>query len=79
MTEERNNSTENTPAAETFNEAATPATETIVPAKSQINPLLLALNLVMLAGLIILYILHFTGSGKSGSSISGAIEKSSRQ
>jgi len=76
MTEERNNSTENTPAAETFNEAATPATETIVPAKSQINPLLLALNLVMLAGLIILYILHFTGSGKSGSSISGAIEKS---
>jgi len=78
MTEEINNSTENT--SNTGHTAVTPEQSvkpeaTITPAGNKINPLLLSLNLVMLAGLIILYFLYFTGSGSKSNSISGAIEK----
>jgi len=78
MTEEINNSNQNTP--NTGHTAVTPEQSvkpeaTITPAGNKINPLLLSLNLVMLAGLIILYFLYFTGSGSKSNSISGAIEK----
>ena len=78
MTEELNNSTENTSVSENVtsnNDFKTSTTETVSPSSNKMNPLLLALNLVILAGLIILYILHFTGSGSKGNSISGAMGK----
>lgn len=80
MTEEFEN-TENTPIPEqpmAKEEIFVAASDLVSPAKQKINPLLLSLNLVILAGLIILYILHFTGSGKNGSSISGAVAKASK-
>lgn len=77
MTEELNNNTENIstpePAATSY-ETTVPSTEPVEPTGNKINPLLLALNIVMLVGIIILFILHFTGSG-SKSSASGAFEK----
>jgi len=81
MTEEINNSTENTSNSENtavMQEQSIKTDAPIAPAGNKINPLLLALNLVMLAGLIILYILHFTGSGKTGNAMSGAVEKASK-
>ncbi len=81
MTEETNNTTESVATPE--NTATTPkSVQTIeVPATvvaNKTNPLLLALNIVMLIGLVVLYILHFTSSGKSGNSIGGAIAKASK-
>ena len=79
MTEEFNNSNEKTPANEqtsTANVFTTPSSD--LQAKNKINPVLLALNLVTLVGIIILFILHFTGSGSKSSSISGAIGKASK-
>ena len=81
MTEETNNTAEN--IASTENKAI--KTEYIQPNEApaaapanKTNPLLLALNIVMFVGLVVLYILHFTGSGKSGNSIGGAIAKASK-
>lgn len=79
MTEEFSNSKEKAPANEqtaTSNVITTPAND--LPVKNKINPILLALNLVTLVGIIILFILHFTGSGTKSSSISGAIGKASK-
>ncbi len=81
MTDELNNNTGNTPIdekVETKEDTFIQETTTVTPVVQKINPILLALNLVMLAGLIILYVLHFTGSGKKGTSISGAVEKASK-
>ena len=81
MTEELNNNSENisTPKPEaTYIEPTTPRVDDAPPAKNKINPLLLGLNLVMLVGIIILYILHFTGSGSKGSSITGALDKANK-
>ncbi len=81
MTEELNNSAENTPVPEIVETHKTPASTdnaTSIPGQTKINPLLLTLNLVMLLGLIVLYILYFTGTGNHGRSISGAVEKSNK-
>jgi len=81
MTEELNNNTENnsTPErVETSTETNAPLVETASVAKNKINPILLALNLVMLAGIIILFILHFSGSGSKSSALSGAIAKANK-
>jgi outer membrane protein len=81
MTEELNNSTENT---STPNPVAIPAqspapvADAPLPANAKINPLLLGLNLVMLAGLIILYILHFKGAGGNSDSATGAVAKANK-
>jgi hypothetical protein len=78
MTEELNNNTENTstpePVATSIEPIAT-ATDPVVTTSSKINPLLLALNLVMLVGIIILFVLHFTGSGSTNNTTSGALAK----
>jgi len=81
MTEELNNNKEITPTTEPkepVTDKVATATETEKPANARINPVLLALNLVMLAGLIVLYVLHFTGSGKGSNPISGAIDKANK-
>lgn len=81
MTEELNNTIENisTPNPVTISaEPTTQVADTALPVKTKINPLLLALNIVMLVGLIILYILHFTGSGRNSNSITGAVEKANK-
>lgn len=81
MTEEFNQTEENTlkpETAKTIIDPITPEAEATVQVKNKINPLLLALNLIMLLGLIVLYILHFKGSGSSGGKISGAIEKANK-
>lgn len=81
MTEELNNNTESTSTPEPVaisTQASEPMPETPAPSKSSLNPLLLALNLVMLAGIIILFILHFTGSGNKSDSASGALDKASK-
>jgi outer membrane protein len=78
MTEELNNNTENTSTpehVETFYEKTTPPAGQIAPGTNKINPILLSLNLVTLAGMIILFILYFTGSGSKGNSSSGAVAK----
>jgi outer membrane protein len=78
MTEELNNSTENIAIPEPAEISTQPTATTpepSAPVKNNINPILLALNLVMLAGIIILFILHFTGSGSKSDSGSGAIDK----
>jgi outer membrane protein len=46
-------------------------------ARPAINPLLLALNLLMLVGLIVLFIFHFSGKN-SGNSMAGAVQKASK-
>ncbi|MFZ4546551.1 MAG: OmpH family outer membrane protein [Bacteroidales bacterium] len=81
MTEETNNTTESVATPE--NTATTPKSVQTIEAPATVvanktNPLLLALNIVMLIGLVVLYILHFTGSGKSGNSIGGAIAKANK-
>jgi outer membrane protein len=81
MTEDLNNSNENTSATgqQVKSNEKTPMTNDFaVSAKSKINPILLALNLVMLVGIIILFILYFTGSGSKSNSISGAIDKANK-
>ncbi len=78
MTEELNNNTENTSTpeqVETSNKQTTPPTDMVEQPASKINPLMLTLNLVTLAGVIILFVLYFTGSGNKNSSSSGAIAK----
>lgn len=78
MTEELNTKAENTesnanqltPIEKHKNDEATGKSS------SKINPALLALNVLMLIGLIILYVLHFTG-GKTSNTMSGALEKAS--
>ncbi len=80
MAEELNNNTENASTPEpvtTQNEKIAPATEQAVPAGNKINPILLALNIVMLVGIIILFILHFTGSASKGNA-SGAFAKANK-
>lgn len=79
MTEEIHTPDETTNIPEqTFTRDEKSVPEPIATATQKINPLLLALNLVILAGLIILYILHFTGSGNKGNTISGAVAKASK-
>jgi len=81
MTEELNNSTENTSTPEpvaTPTGNIAPATDLVAPAGNKINPLLLALNLVALVGVIILFVLYFTGSGNTNNSTSGAIDKANK-
>lgn len=80
MTEELNNTTENTSTEQvaSANENILTATENNVPAAAKINPLLLALNLVMLVGLIILYILYFTSSGSNNNSSGAALAKANK-
>jgi outer membrane protein len=81
MTEELNNSTENNSTPDPVAISAgptTPGTDVSIPARAKINPLLLALNLLILIGLIILYILHFTGTGSKGTAITGAVEKANK-
>jgi len=78
MTEELNNNTENKSTPEpvaTSNEKATPPTELVAPAANKINPILLTLNLVTLAGIIILFILYFTNAGNKNGTSSGAVAK----
>jgi outer membrane protein len=80
MTEELNNM-ENTPApiqTAAPSDAILPKVEPVPPAHARINPLLLAMNLVMLVGLVILYILHFTGAGSKNDAIGGAVAKANR-
>jgi outer membrane protein len=80
MAEELNNNAENTSTPEavtTQTEKINATSEQIVPSGNKINPLLLALNIVMLVGIIILFILHFTGSGEKGSA-SGAFTKANK-
>ena len=77
MTEELNN-TENTSTPEKVeisNNQTTPPADLIEQPVSKINPLMLTLNLVTLAGVIILFVLYFTGFGNKNSSSSGAIAK----
>ena len=81
MTEETNNITESVATPE--NTATTPKSVQTIEAPAtavanKTNPLLLVLNIVMLIGLVVLYILHFTSSGKSSNSIGGAIAKASK-
>lgn len=81
MAEELNNNAENTSTPEpmtTPDEKITAATDPVIPAGNKINPLMLALNLVMLVGIIILFVLHFTGSGSKSSSVSGALDKANK-
>lgn len=81
MTEELNNNSEDisTPKPEaTYIEPTTPIVDAAMPAKNKINPVLLGLNLVTLVGIIILFILHFTGPGSNGSSASGAVDRANK-
>ena len=80
MTDEPNNSSEIQPTPEPAKVSgiSAPAVEPILTPNTKINPVLLVLNLVMLVGLIILYILHFTGSGSKSNPISGAVNKSNK-
>ena len=78
MAEELNNNAENTSTPEpmtTPDEKIAAVTDPVVPAGNKINPLMLALNLVMLVGIIILFVLHFTGSGSKSNAVSGALDK----
>jgi len=74
MTEELNNNAENTAA----NEKAATSNEKTALTKSNVNPLFLALNLVTLAGVIILFILYFTGSGSKINTSEGAFAKANK-
>lgn len=82
MTEElNNNNTENTSSPEpvtTSNEKTNSPADMVAPAVNKINPVLLTLNIVTLAGLIILFILYFTGSGSKNSTTSGAVAKANK-
>jgi len=81
MSEEINKSTENISTPEhvdTHNESNTSLADANTSGKNKINPSLLALNLVMLVGLIVLYVLHFSGSGGKTNRLSGAIEKANK-
>jgi outer membrane protein len=81
MTEELNNSNENaSTASQDINpiEQTVQSNDTAISTKNKINPIMLVLNLVMLAGIIILFILYFTGSGSKNNSISGAVEKAGK-
>jgi len=81
MTEELHNNTENTSTPEQVvisTEKTTPIADAASPAPNKINPILIALNAVMLVGIIILFILHFTGSGSKSNPLSGAVEKASK-
>lgn len=78
MTEELNNSAENTSTPEsvaTPDKNIAPVTNPGVPAGNKTNPLLLALILVALAGVIVLFVLHFTGSSSKNNTMSGAVDK----
>lgn len=46
--------------------------------KCKRNHLLISLNVLMLIGLVVLYVLYFTSGGKQTSSISGAVAKANR-
>jgi outer membrane protein len=73
MTEELNNSNEKTSSPE--QSVSTENTTVLTGSeKNKIHPLLLALNLVALVGVIILFIFHFKGNNSSNAS-SGALEK----
>jgi len=81
MTEELDNTTENTPIAEKAVIQPEPAEKpelTAAPSSAKTNPLLLVLNLVTLAGLIILFILYFKGSGSKNNQMTGTLEKASK-
>jgi outer membrane protein len=80
MTEELNN-TENTSTPEhvaTSYEKTTPPADLVAPAANKINPILLTLNLVTLAGMIILFILYFSGTGNKNGTLSGAVAKANQ-
>lgn len=79
MTEDLNNNIENTSTSAEVKQNLEPIAQVAEPTPAnKINPLLLALNLVMLVGLIVLYILHFTGSGRHGNHVDGAIDKANK-
>jgi outer membrane protein len=81
MAEELNHNTENTSTpghVTTSSEKTAHAAEQTAAAGNKINPLLLTLNLVALAGVIILFILYFTGSGSKSSATSGAVGKAQK-
>ena len=81
MTEETNNPIENiaTPENTALKPEFVPTQEPTTPAPTnKANPLLLAFNALLLVGLVVLYILHFTGAGKSGNSIGGAVVKANK-
>ena len=74
MTEDLNNtSTSATEPVAPLHENIAPATENAAPSQNKTNPLLLALTLVALAGVIILFILHFAGNKNNAAS--GAMDK----
>jgi outer membrane protein len=84
MTEELNNNAEKSEEIK-ITDLTDSQTETVkgdiippAPVTAKINPLLLTLNLVMLAGLIILYILFFKSQGGKNPQMAGAIEKASK-
>ena len=79
MTEEINN--EKTPATEQNEnsyEKTAVANDNATPTTNKINPVMLGLNLAALVGVIILFVLYFTGSGNKSSSISGAVGKAGK-
>jgi outer membrane protein len=80
MTEELNNNENSsiTDPVVTSPEQKEHLTEAYAPAPNKINPMLLAMNIVMLIGIIILYVLHFSGSGSDSNRMSGAVEKASK-
>ncbi len=81
MTEDHNKNQADTSATEqtaSSNVTASPTHATEEQAKSKINPLMLTLNLVMLAGIIILFVLYFTGSGRKSNALSGALDKAGK-
>jgi outer membrane protein len=81
MAEESNNSTENSSTNEQVaipNELTSPAADVVKPDREKINPVLLTLNLITLAGIIILFILYFSGSGNKNNALSNAIDKANK-
>jgi len=81
MTEELNNNTENKSTPEhvaTSYEKTTPPADLVAPAANKMNPILLTLNLVSLAGIIILFILYFTSTGNKNHTSSGAVAKANK-
>jgi outer membrane protein len=79
MTEDLNNNIDNTTTPVEVKQNPEPIAQVAEPTPAnKTNPLLLALNLLMLVGLIVLYILHFTGSSRHGNQVDGAIDKANK-
>jgi len=81
MSEELDNLIENSAEAAqpVISENPTSTVETSARKGLQgINPMFLAFNIIMLLGLIVLYVLFFTGRSRNSGSVSGAVEKASK-